>query len=242
MSTQTFRPTHLNFKQLRKQRQEDNDKAVFKAICNDDKEALHRSVNQEALTRLLEDLNMTEDELLNYWREDREPGGRAYLASRNLSKNASRQGVKDEADQIQVCANIGKELGILISNLSPSAQRMSKEGKILTSKDMKEKNIKKDQCHKSFDGNIEGRLKGKIAAKVVYNNGGHQDNVFHEMDDLANSWKNYRKEPEDKLVILIDTDLQEQFERLREKYADVENVMVFNHVSLQQYMIDNYSG
>ena len=83
MSTQTLHPTHLNFKQLRKQRQEDNDKAVFDAICNDDKEALHRSVNQEALTRLIEDLNMTEDELLNHLREDREPGGRAYLGCTN---------------------------------------------------------------------------------------------------------------------------------------------------------------
>ena len=93
---------------------------------------------------------------------------------------------------------------------------MSKEGKILEPKDMKEKNIKKDQCHKSFDGRIEGKLKGTIAAKVVYNNGGHQDNVFHEMDDLANCWEKHVKEPENKLVILIDTDLQDQFERLRE--------------------------
>ena len=42
------------------------------------------------------------------------------------------------------------------------------------------------------------------------------------------------------LVSLIDTDLMTKFTRLKEKYESEKNVMVFNHVQFQQYMIDTY--
>ena len=82
-------------------------------------------------------------------------------------------------------------------------------------------------------------MNGFISAKVAYGGGGHQDNVFEEMDTLAEWWKKYKYETGEILIVLIDTDLITKCTRIKEKYNNVNNIMVFNHI-FQQYMINTY--
>ena len=60
------------------------------------------------------------------------------------------------------------------------------------------------------------------------------------MDTIAEWWKTFKAESEEVLVLLIDTDLIGQFNRLKEKYNSIKNIYVFNHVEFQQFMIDKY--
>ena len=87
---------------------------------------------------------------------------------------------------------------------------------------------------------MSGIIRGFITAKVTFGAGGHQDNVFEEMDTIAEWWKTHRSNSEKILIVLIDTDLDSKFEALEDKYTGVDNVKIFNHVSFQQYMIDTY--
>ena len=60
-----------------------------------------------------------------------------------------------------------------------------KDGKIISERTYKMRDINKDCCLKSFDGSIDGKLSGYITAKISYGSGGHQDNVFEEMYTYA---------------------------------------------------------
>lgn len=105
---------------------------------------------------------------------------------------------------------------------------------------MKNKQIPKDCCLKSFDGKILGKLNRYITCKVTYSSGGHQNNVFEEMDTLAEWWKTYRSETKEVLIILIDTDVIKKFIMIKDKYSNIRNIMVFNHIEFQLSMIENY--
>lgn len=102
---------------------------------------------------------------------------------------------------------------------------------------MKQKNITKDKCLKSFDAKITGKINGWLSAKITFGNGGHQDNVFEEEDTLCLWWKKYYKNKEDKLVILIDTNLEKEFITLKNKYKICKNIIITNHFEFQNYMI-----
>ena len=86
---------------------------------------------------------------------------------------------------------------------------------------MKEKKILKDECLKSFDGKISGKLFGWLFAKVVFGSGGHQDNVFEEADNLCCWVKKFHRDSENLFVILIDTDLEDKFNKLKSKYHEM---------------------
>lgn len=164
----------------------------------------------------------------------------AKLSSRTISKNASRQCSKDETEQLRTCNITAKKCGLVINNLTAAEFRPTKDGSIVSKNEMKIKKIQKDCCLKSFDGKISGKFDGFIAAKVAYGSGGHQDNVFEEMDTIAEWWKNYKSETGEILIVLIDTDLITKITRIKEKYRNVKNIMVFNHIEFQQYMISTY--
>jgi len=163
------------------------------------------------------------------------------LLSRIISKKASRQGIKDETEQLRICNITSQQYNINIINLSQSEYRPTKDGQILSKKEIHLQNISMDNCLKSFDGLITGKINGFISAKIAYGSGGHQDNVFEEMDIIAEWWKKYINSPDYICVLLIDTDLIAKFTRLKEKYADINNILVKNHIEFQQYIIDNYN-
>jgi hypothetical protein len=185
----------------------------------------------------LDDLDFTKEKCLDKCIED---DAFCKIISRIISKDATRQGSKDETEQLKSCNTISQKCGIFITNLSATELRATKDGRILSNNEMKNNCVPKDNCLKSFDGRISGRIKGFIAAKVAYGLGGHQDNVFEEIDNIAHWWKTYKSNEAEILVLLIDTDLVGRFERMKEKYKDVKNVMVYNHVDFQQYIIDTY--
>jgi len=54
---------------------------------------------------------------------------------------------------------------IIIKKLNVNDYRPTKDGNIISLHEMKNKDIKKDMCLKSFDGIIEGKIKGWIFCK-----------------------------------------------------------------------------
>lgn len=66
---------------------------------------------------------------------------------------------------------------------------------------------------------------------------GHQDNVFHELETFGEICEKYGNKDE-LYVILIDTDLMNRLENLKNKFAESENILVVNHVEFQEYIIN----
>jgi hypothetical protein len=230
-------PFEQDFKNTRLVRQNNNNKTVYNSLMSNDIELFNENINEKEFKRTLSDLNLTKEQFILKCRED---VLFAKISARLISKNASRQGSKDEDEQLRTCNLIAKKCGLTINNLTSTELRPTKDGYIVSKNEMKNNKISKDCCLKSFDGKISGKVNGFITAKVSYGYGGHQDNVFEEMDTIAEWWKKYKYESKDILIILIDTDLTKKFKTLIQKYNDVKNVMVFNHIEFQQYMIDTY--
>jgi hypothetical protein len=236
MEFSTPKPIKQNFKDLRVVRQKNNNKIVYESLRQKDMKTLYENINRKEYKKTLADLEITETEFILKC----EDLLFAKLSSRTISKNASRQCSKDETEQLRTCNITAKKCGLVINNLTAAEFRPTKDGSIVSKNEMKIKKIQKDCCLKSFDGKISGKFDGFIAAKVAYGSGGHQDNVFEEMDTIAEWWKNYKSETGEILIVLIDTDLITKITRIKEKYRNVKNIMVFNHIEFQQYMINTY--
>ena len=234
---QTIVPIELDLRDTRSSRQRDNNATVCQNIKDNDRKEFAKNTNEKEVARTLEDLELTLDE---FWSKCQEDVYFCKLTARHLSKCASRQGSKDETEQLRVCGLTSQRCGVKITNLSATAFRPTKDGEIVANEEMKNRKIQKDCCLKSFDASIEGAMTGYISAKVSYGSGGHQDNVFEEMDTMAEWWEKHRATTDDCLVLLIDTDLNEKFMRLKQKYEAVQNVMVFDHCELQDYIIGKY--
>jgi hypothetical protein len=183
-------PIKYDFKNERKNRQIDNNNQVFGCIKNNNQQQFFELINLKQFNRTLNELAITFEV---FWNKCIDDNMFAKLVSSHLSKNASRQGTSDEKQQLQLCNEITSPLGVIIENLGASKIRPTKDGMIITNEEMKKKNIQKDCCLKSFDGKITGKFNGYISAKVSYGSGGHQDNVFEEMDVLAEWWSKYKK-------------------------------------------------
>lgn len=231
------KPIELNFKDIRNNRQKYNDDIVYNSIKTNDIETFNKNINKKELERILNRLNTPLESILKKCNDDDDF---CNVISMSISKKSSRQGSKDEIQQIKICNDTFQKCGISIKNLTATELRPTKDGQIISKKEMKTKCILKDQCLKSFDGKITGKINGFITAKVAYGSGGHQDNVFEEMDTIAEWWKTYKCETEEILIILIDTDLDDKIVRIKKKYNDIQNIIVYNHIELQQYIIDKY--
>ena len=214
-----------------------NNNAIFDTIGSGNKNVLMKISNTHEFERVLQETGLSIDELMMKCSQD---DVLKRVLSGRISKNASRQGGDDEKKQIQVCANIAKEFGIQINILANTAFRPTKTGEIISKSEMKSKNICKDACLKSFDAKISGKIEGWMFAKVVLNNGGHQDNVFEEADSLCN-WVETFHRPEF-YVLLLDTDLIEKRTFLQEKYKHINNIMITNHLDFQQYILNTYGN
>ena len=76
-------------------------------------------------------------------------------------------------------------------------------------------------------------------AKIVIGNCGHQDNVFEEAYILC-EWVIKYSILSDIYIILIDTDLINKFNELKKRFNLIENLIIGNHIEVQQYFIDKY--
>jgi hypothetical protein len=230
-------PIFIDCKNLRFERQNLNNKIVFNAINNNDLKSFNNNINQQELKRLLKDTKLTLEELFKECNNNHLIN---KLVSRQISINSSRQGCKDEEIQINICSIFAKNYGIIIDKLDINAFRPTKDGKIISKKELKNLNISLDNCLKSFDAKISGKLNGWIFAKIVYGTGGHQDNVFEEADNLCNWINKYRNNYNEIYVFLIDTDLNFKFEILKNKYLINKNIIITNHYDFQNFIKDNY--
>lgn len=167
----------------------------------------------------------------------------ATLLAMHVSINSSRQGTRDEELQILTCNMTSEKCGVNITQLNTTDFRATKNGDIITNKqfkdDVKLNKISKNDCLKSFDAKISGKVNGWLFAKVVIGSGGHQDNVFEEAHTSCEWWVKYGSKDE-LFVVLCDTDLEAKFIELKEKYKNTDNIIIGNHITIQQYFIDNY--
>ncbi len=232
----------IDFKDTRVVRQILNNKNVYQSILDNNPTHFHKNINKKELERQLKELQWDFKTYWNHLREDLEIGGRAWHAARNLAINAARQGTKDETTQLDICGNMSKKYKIIITKLPNRALRPTKDGKILSKSEIETMGIPIDCCLKSFDAKIEGEgtMNGVISAKISFGGGGHQDNVFREQDEFAKWWCQFKSESSDFLVLLIDSDLQGQFNRIKEKYKDTKNVLVMDHYEFQEYIMKTY--
>ena len=237
MEHPNLKPIQQNFKNIRNVRQNNNNKTVYESLRGGNLKKLYENINHIEYERTLGDLGFTEEEFLSKCKDD---NSFAKLGSRHISKNASRQGGKDETEQLRTCNLTAEKCGISIEKLTTAALRPTKYGSIVSKQEMRKEIISKDCCLKSFDAKILGKIDGYISAKVAYGSGGHQDNVFEELDTLAEWWKKYKSGSEELLIILIDTDLINKTTTIKNKYSSVNNVKIFNHIEFQQYMISEY--
>ena len=186
-------------------------------------------INFKSLDRLAELLNCTREDLYEKCKEDYDY---ALTLAHSCTILASRQGSKDESFVLDEINKVSKGFGIYVQSLNNQDLRPTKDGRVLNKEEFKKSGLSKLDCLKSVDGIINGKVEGYIFAKIVFGEGGHQDNVFHEAAQFGDWAKQFGKE--DKIyVLLIDTNLQNKYNELKEKY-DSANVWVVNHTEFQQ--------
>ena len=242
----TITPIKIDCKNLRVERQRENNKIMFNALITQNQVLVKHLCNINELERVLlepTDLGFapfTLEQLLHKCSFDLMYA--VALAGR-ISKVASRQATKDETYILDKCNETVSQVGIKIENLTTTAFRPIKDGRILGNKKYKKSGLKKSDCLKSFDARISGRVNGWVFAKVAFGRGGHQDNVFAEAHEFGEWVQKYGRGNE-LYFIVIDTDCTSQFDKLKQKF-DQPNMFVCNHFGLQQMLLAwaySYSG
>jgi len=224
-------------KEWREKRQQQNDALLFDAIKKLDKKTVMQHSNNNELERVLSSTNLSLETLLEQCAQNDVMN---ILLSGRISKKASRQGTKDEEEQLQICNIHSQKYGIQLQKLNTTDFRPKKTGEILSKTEMKKRGVQKDDCLKSFDARITGKMYAWVFAKVVFGTGGHQDNVFEEADQLCKWVETYHQNEDTKYIFLIDTDLQDKWDVLKTKYQEIKNIMITNHHIFQKYITEHY--
>jgi hypothetical protein len=193
---------------------------------------INKFLNIENLKRVLKQENITYDELLKSCKDDFYTRNLA----RYLAKNSSRQGKKVESLIIEGVSTSMRKYGFNINACGVNDLRFTKTGKVLNEKEFNKLNLNKNiDSHKSIDGLISGLIEGYIIAKVVIGNGGHQDNVLHEIINYI-EWINNFWEKDKLYVFLIDG---KEFPELNKYKSD--NLWIVNHIEFQKKLIERTS-
>jgi hypothetical protein len=228
-------PTKINIETIREERQNRNNDDVFNCLINNKPFC----GNDKAFKRFLKYCNITEEECRSKCIKDEIF---AKSVSITCAKKATRQGGKDESLVLDICNKTSSKFGINIKNLGKSDKIPTKDGKLLSEKDLKKLKIDRSECLKSIDGIISKGIKliGFVFAKAVFGEGGHQDNVFEESRQFA-EWVIKHGNIKYIYVILIDTNLAKKFLNLKNKCKVYDNIWVVNHYEFQEKLIISFS-
>jgi hypothetical protein len=224
----------IDFKNIRIERQKYNNNLIFKLIKEENINELIKISNKNELDRVLEETNLNIIELISLCKSNDIMN---KILSGRISKNSSRQCNIDELIQINTIKDFSLNYNIIIEKLNIIDYIPMEDGSIV-SKQFK-KNIK-DKTLKSFDAKISGVINGFMFAKIVYGSGGHQDNVFEEANNLCEWIVKFHKNNELLFVLLIDTDLLTKFNKLKDYYKDIKNIIISNHYDFQKYISSNF--
>ena len=217
----------IDFKNIRIERQKYNNNLIFKLIKEENIDELIKISNKNELDRVLEETNLNIIELISLCKSNDIMN---KILSGRISKNSSRQGNIDEIIQINTIKDFSINYNIIDYIPMDDGSIISKQFK---------KNIK-DKTLKSFDAKISGVINGFMFAKIVYGSGGHQDNVFEEANNLCEWIVKFHKNNELIFVLIIDTDLFTKFNKLKDYYKDITNIIISNHYDFQKYISSNF--
>lgn len=216
---------------LRSERQKHNNLLIAKELYKNSPSysQLEKTANIKAVDRMLDELEFSYDDLLT---ECSNSLVFSKIVAISISKTASRQGKKDESFVIDGIAEEMSKYNYKICSCGVNEFRPCKNGEILTKKEFSEQSLNKDiDALKSIDGIFDGPKSGYIFAKIVIGDGGHQDNVLHEMNQYI-EWATKFGQKDKIYVMLIDG---KEFPSLKEKQTD--NIWVVNHVEFQERLI-----
>ncbi len=180
--------------------------------------------NPKALERFLDHMKITVSEILS----DSKLHDAAVFA---CAIDANRQGGQDE-DFILTGIN-EQYKNITIKNLTATAARPMKNGKIFNRKEIKQHGLTKENGLKTFDFKLLGNIIGWGTAKVKNGDGGHQDNVTREMLEFI-EWVNEFGKDDEKYVALLDGN-GHNYDVL-EKAKQRNNIWIVDHVSFQEQL------
>lgn len=219
---------------VRQVRQQKTNTNLAETLCFSEftEKDLKQLINFKSLDRLAELLKVERNYLYDKCSSDYEF---ALTLSHGCAILASRQGSKDESFVLEEIDKHTSQFGVYIKALNNQDLRPCKDGQVLNKKQFKESGLSKLDCLKSFDGVINGAVSGYIFAKIVFGEGGHQDNVFHEAASFGN-WAQQYGESDKIYVILIDTDLDKKYNELKQRF-DNGSVWVVDHIEFQQRLL-----
>lgn len=221
----------VNLSKIRPTRQLKTNRNLAEVICHTESfvdKDLKPFINFKSLDRLAELIGVSRTYLYQKSRDDYEF---ALALAHGCAIAAARQGAKDEYFVLNEINNFTKSFGVYVQPLGNKDLRPVKDGRILNAKEFENSKLSKLDCLKSIDAVINGKYNGYVFAKIVFGSGGAQDNVFQEAAQFAD-WAHEFGEEDKIYVLLIDTDLQDKYNELKDRY-NRGNVWVCDHVDFQ---------
>lgn len=207
------------FKTARIQRQLINNMMVVESIGRGDIHSKH--INHKELERVCKEVDMQPRELFRHFNKDKHTA--AVLAGR-ISKTSTRQGVLDERLQLESFKNVAFDAGVTVKRLGTHGERPMYDGTI-------RRGPVKDGL-KSFDYKLTGLMNGWCMAKVVHGRGGHQDNVYTEIEELCRWVEEHgHRYPLTFFIAVIDGDCDRVLE-LKKRYT---KILIGNHMDIQKF-------
>ena len=100
----------IDWKNIRYERQKLNNQYVFNSIINNNLKEFNKYTNIKEFNRILDDLELTKEQLFDMCKENEIM---CKILSGRISKNSSRQGIKDEQYQLTICNNITDKINII---------------------------------------------------------------------------------------------------------------------------------
>ena len=193
--------------------------------CFDDRFQNKGTHNPKALDRFLEHMNMSLRQVLNNPELHK-------AAALQCAIDSTRQGGKDEPF---ITKGIdARYKNIHLADLTSTNLRPMNDGQILTSREIKEQKLTKEDGLKTFDFQISGNLKGYGTSKIKgRSGGGHQDNVTREVIEFI-KWANEHGKDDYIYVALLDGEGHdfEALKRIKEK----DNVWIVDHIEFQKLL------